>query len=228
MNLLKRDKTTWPDSSADPLTFEGFAGPHGRMLNTVGVYRRGFLMSVVLNAFLGGSVIWLATQAPAVETVAVVFDPYGRIENVVGATGFEPDERMVGHWVLKYIECVRGVSSDRVLLRRCLVEVNDMTTDRGREMVRKAFEADPWGLPSQIPENRVRQVDRIRVMPPTEHGSATYTATWREQDWEHGRLVETRDMWGAVALTRRPGENVEAVKRNPLGLWVDSIRWQEN
>jgi type IV secretory pathway TrbF-like protein len=188
------------------------------------------ISTTAIAVCLAGSTIYFANQQARVEVAVVVQDPYGRIENVVAANGFQPDERVKGHLVLKYIEAVRSVSSDRVRLRADLMTMETMTTPQGIAVLAKGFEADEWGFPSQIPANRVRQVERVSVFPPKD-GSSTFTAMWREKLWEGGRLVEENDMRGSVSLTTTEGKDartLEAIKRNPTGLWVDSFRWEKN
>lgn len=214
--------------SADAMSYRQFAGPGGQVFTAYRWARSVAIATTALSVCLAGSTIYFAGQQAEVQTAVVVVDPHGRIEDVVAAAGFEPDERVKGYLVAQYIERARSISSDRIRQQSDLVAVDAMTTPQGAAIMAKAYADDAWGLPSQNPENRVRQVIGIGVFPPADGGS-TFTAVWRERLWEGGRLVDDVNMRGSIVLKRLDGDNarsIDAIKRNPTGLWVDGFRWE--
>lgn len=229
-NPFKRATPPKWRATAETPSYKQFAGPAGQAFTAFRWARNVAITTTALAVCFMGSTIYFANQQVRVETAVVVLDPYGRIENVVAASGFVPDERVKGHLVLKYIEAARSISSDRVRLRTDLQLVESMTTPQGIAVMAKGFEADAWGIPSLAPENRVRQVDNIKVFPPSD-GSLTFTAMWRERQWEGGRLADETNMRGTITLKNAVGEgprDIEAIKRNPTGLWVDGFKWESN
>lgn len=215
--------------SSEAPSYKQFAGPAGQVFTAFRWARNVAITTTALSVFLGGSTVYFANQQAKVETAVVVLDPYGRVEDVVAASGFVPDERVKGHLVMNYIKAWRSISSDRVRLRNDLALAESMTTPQGLASISKSFSEDDWGVPSVAPENRVRQVDNMDVFPPAD-GSATFTAVWRERLWEGGRLVEPRNMRGTVTLKKaeETPRDIEAIKRNPTGLWVDGFSWEQN
>lgn len=219
----------WKSEEPAP-SFKGFAGPHGQAFTAFRWARNIAIGTTALSFILAGSTVYFAQKQAEVQTAVVVVDPYGRIEDVVAATGFRPDERIKGHLVLKYIEAARSISSDRVRLRSDLGLVERMTTAQGIAVLSQGYTADAWGVPSATPENRFRQVENIQVFPPKD-GSETYNAMWTERLWEGGRLVEAVQMRGTVSLSnpdRHANRSIDEIKRNPTGLWVDSFKWESN
>lgn len=216
-------------ASAEVPSYQQFAGRHGIAFTGFRWARNIAIATTATSLVLAASTFYFANQQARVETAVVVLDPYGRIQDVIAATGFNPDERVKGHLIANYIKAARTISSDRVKLRDDLLLVESMTTQQGAAILADGYTGDPWGVPSMVPANKIRQVEGVKVFPPAGENS-TYTAVWHETLWENGRAIDKLNMRGTVVLTKvhsKTQMNMDAVKRNPTGLWVDSFAWRE-
>lgn len=218
----------WKPTGETP-TYRQFAGPHGAAFTAFKWARNIAIAEAFAVAVLASSTVYFANQQARVETAAVVLRDTGKIEDVVAAAGFSPDERVKGHQVLEYIERFRSVPTDRVRLKKDLMKVEAQSTSRALSAIAKRFQDDPWGPPYMIPENRNREVLGSNVFPPSD-GSDTFNATWTERRWQDGRYTDVK-MRGTVVLKRMSAKeterDIEAIKKNPTNLWVDGFKWEE-
>lgn len=229
------ERTTLPDWGPPPwddgLSAEGeaamqaYAGVVGRAFSSARAWRLGFAASAAANLGLAGIVGWLAVHEAPIQAFAVVQDPNGRIEDVVKAGGWAPDERVIGQRVGEWIEWTRSVSPDRTAMRRDWERALAMVTPRGKAALAGLYRDDPDGEPATWRASEARLVDDLSVLPLT---ADSYEITWRERDFDYSSQTAQRRMRATVTVRRiEPGDDPAAFRANPLGAFVDAVRWQQ-
>ena len=58
--------------------------------------------------------------------------------------------------------------------------------------------------------------------------AAAVQVRWLERTFEGGALKETKRRTGLVSIISTPPKTAEAVRKNPLGIYVHSFNWSQD
>jgi type IV secretion system protein VirB5 len=53
----------------------------------------------------------------------------------------------------------------------------------------------------------------------------SFQVKWTESEYDRGNLAGTSHWTAILSVVRRPPPSADALRRNPLGLYVDAIDW---
>jgi type IV secretion system protein VirB5 len=174
---------------------------------------------LALSTGLASGLVWQSLQSRVVPYVVEV-DRLGEARAVAPAesqTG--PTDAQIAWQLAHFIENVRSVSLDPVLMRRAWLQAYDFTTRRGAQFLNSyARAADPFGAAG----DRTVSVQVTSVVRASER---SFQVKWRESAFVRGADAG-QSQWTAILtiVAHRP-ENADALRKNPLGLFVDAIDW---
>ena len=177
------------------------------------------LGGLALSAGLAAGLLWQSAHSRVTPYVVEV-DKLGEARSVApAALDYEPTDPQIAWMLGRFITWVRGVSLDPVLMRERWLSAYDFVTDRGaRALNAHARASDPFGgagerTVSVAINSIVRASDR------------SFRVEWTERHFERGNPVST-DRWTAIlTVVVKTPTSAEALRRNPLGLFVDAIDW---
>jgi type IV secretory pathway TrbF-like protein len=175
--------------------------------------------SLFLSAGLGGGILWQSTQSRVVPYVVEV-DHLGEARAISEAeAGYHPTDPQIAWHLARFITDVRAVSLDPVVVRERWLEAYAHTTRRGAQFLSDyARAADPF---SQLGEHTVS----VQVTSVVRASDRSFQVKWIETAFARG--AETgRSHWTAIlTVIVKPPTSAEALRKNPLGLYVDAIDW---
>ena len=122
----------------------------------------------------------------------------------------------VGYLLSRFVENVRSLSSDAVVVRARWLDALNYTTPSAAKMLNDA--ARNSHLFIQIGAQPI-MVDILSMM---RRSDDLYEVRWRERTFEGGRLVRTDNFLGTLAVVIRPPQRGSS---NPFGLYVDHFTW---
>ena len=168
---------------------------------------------------MGSALVWQSLQSRVVPYVVEV-DQLGEARAVNEAdVARTPSDPQIAWHLARFIQCVRGVSLDPVLMRRDWLSAYDFASQRGaRFLDGYAREADPFANLGQH-SNSVQVTSVVRA------SDQSFQVKWIETAYERGAKAGTSH-WTAILtiLTRLP-RSADVLRRNPLGIYVDAIDW---
>ena len=179
----------------------------------------GLLFALVLST---GALVWRSLQS-AVTPYVVEVGSDGAVRSVAPATGaYDPSDAQIAHHLAGFIQNVRALSIDPVVVRQNWMHAYDMVTDRAAATLNAyARENDPFADVGR----RSRSVDVVSVVRMTE---TTFQARWLEKTYENGALTGARRFTGHFTLIQDMPRDAETLRANPLGIYIHSLNWGED
>ena len=174
---------------------------------------------LTLSAALSGGLLWQSMQSRVVPYVVEV-DALGEARAVTPAEAeYRPTDPQIAWHLGRFITNVRSISLDPVLMRQNWLSAYDFVTERGALFLGEyARSAKPFA------EVGTRTVS-VQVTSIVRASDRSFQVNWSEAAYERGSLAGT-SRWTAILsiVVRAPG-TAEALRKNPLGLYVDAIDW---
>lgn len=185
-------------------------------------WRLAALGSLAITAAAVGGLIWQSSRS-IVTPYVVEVDTAGAARAVGPAIEpYNPTDAQIAHHLAAFIRNVRSVSIDPVIVRENWLKAYDYTTDRGALALNDyAREHDPF---AEIGRRSVN-VDVASVVRASKD---SFEIRWTETTYASGQF-ERRDRFTAhLTVVISPPRNVEALHKNPLGLFVHGINWSQD
>jgi type IV secretion system protein VirB5 len=182
-------------------------------------WRRMALGLLLANAGLAGGLVWIAVHGGVTPWVVEV-DKLGEARAAAPADqGYRPTDPMIAWTLARFVEDVRSISADPVLVRRNWLRAYAFTDDAGAAALSDhARQADPFGQIGRF-QVAVEVTSVVRASP------TSFRLAWIELRYAAGQLVATERWSGILTLVLRPPRAAEALRANPLGVFVSSIAW---
>ena len=169
-------------------------------------------------ALLGG-LVWLLRSGSAVPYV-VELDRNGGVRSVGPLQDqYRPSDAQIAFHLARFVEHVRGLSIDPVVVRGNWLKAYDYVTDKAALTLNEhARDADPFARVGQ------RSV-AVEVTSVVRASDSSFQLRWLERVFEGGATRETRALTGIFTIVLSPPRTAEAIRKNPLGIYVHAFNW---
>ena len=177
--------------------------------------------SLFLTAGTAAALFYQSLNGTVVPWVVTV-DEHGEARAEGPATAeYNPTDPQIAFHLARFIENVRSVAADPIIVRKNWLSAYDYVTDKGALALNDfARENDPF---AQIGERQIA-IDVSSVIRASDN---SFRITWSERIYENGQLVQT-ERWSAIAtLVIQTPRNAEALRKNPLGVFVHALNWSK-
>ncbi|MBB3810089.1 conjugal transfer protein TrbF [Pseudochelatococcus contaminans] len=223
MNIFKRP-TTHYGKTPEPVTpYQKAAQIWDERIGSARVQARNWrymaFACLILSAGFASALAWQSTRGTIVPWV-VEIDRHGEARAVEAATAdFRPTDPQVAWHLARFIEQVRGLPSDPIVVRQNWLRAYEFTTDRGAVALNDYARAND-------PFTRVgREQVSVEVSSVIRASPDSFRIAWTEQRYENGQLAGT-ERWTAIFTTViQPPRTTERLRANPLGIYVNAINW---
>lgn len=177
------------------------------------------LGGLFLSGGLASALLWQSLQSRVVPYVVEV-DRLGEARAVAPAdVAYQPSDPQIAWHLGRFIEQVRSVSLDPVLMRRDWLAAYDFTTRRGAQYLGDyARTANPFG---GVGERMVS----VQITSVVRASDRSFQVKWAETTFERGSQTGSTRWTGILTVLTRPPTSADALRKNPLGLYVDAIDW---
>lgn len=184
-------------------------------------WRLAFFSSTALSGGLAAGLIWQSLHGTIVPWVVQV-DKLGEAQVVAPAeAGYRPTDPQIAFHLARFIEQVRGVAADPIVVRQNWLRAYDFTTDKGAMALNDyARTNDPFANVGKV-QVAVDVLSVIRASP------NSFRIAWTERRYQDGSLAST-ERWSAIlTIVVQPPRTPDALRKNPLGLFVNAISWSK-
>lgn len=175
--------------------------------------------SLLLSSGLAAGLVWRSTQSSVVPWV-VEIDRLGQAQAVGPADStYQPGDPQIAFHLARFIEKVRSLPSDAIVLRQDWLRAYDFTTDRGAAALNDyARSNDPFAKlgTTQI---AVEISSVIRASP------ASFRVAWIERRYDNGQLATTERWTAILSIVIETPRDSDRLRKNPLGIYVNAIHW---
>ncbi|MCQ9156327.1 conjugal transfer protein TrbF [Acidomonas methanolica] len=177
--------------------------------------------SLLLSAGLGAGLVWQFARGTIVPWVVQV-DRLGQAQVVASATaGYTPTDPQIAWYLARFIEDVRGLSADPVVVRQNWLRAYDFTMISGAQALNDyARLNDPF---SRIGHEQV-EVDIASVI---RASPGSFRVAWTERHYHDGAFAGTERWTAIVSVVLRRPRDVDHLRKNPLGIYVSAINWSK-
>jgi type IV secretion system protein VirB5 len=228
MNAMRfRRSTLRYGASPDPVTpYQKAAQVWDQRIGTARAQARNWrlfaLGCLVVALLLSIGLIWLGRSGTAVPFVVEV-DRNGAVRAVAAATeSYRPSDAQIAYHLARFIENVRSLSIDPVVVRQNWLSAYDYATDRAAVTLNEyAREHDPFAGIGRISV-------AVEIASVVRASDTSFQVRWLERAFENGAVKDARRFTAILSIVITPPRTAEAVRKNPLGIYVHAHNWSQD
>jgi type IV secretion system protein TrbF len=225
MNPFRRPSVRYGRTSAPETPYQKAAQVWDERIGSARVQARNWRLiafgNLALAAGLAAALVWQATRGTIVPWVVQV-DKLGEAQVVAPASAdYRPSDAQIAWHLAQFIEQVRSVGVDPIILRQNWLKAYDFVTDRGALALNDyARTNDPFARIGKA-QVAVDVSSVIRASPDS------FRIAWVERRYENDSLAGT-DRWTAiVTVAIATPHDADRLRKNPLGVFVHAINWSK-
>ncbi|MEP2726013.1 conjugal transfer protein TrbF [Roseibium sp.] len=184
-------------------------------------WRYAFFGALGLSAALTGGLVWQNARGTIVPWVVEV-DKLGEARSVAPAdAAFRPTDPQIAFHIARFIENVRSIPDDAIVVRENWLRAYDFASDRGALALNEYARAnDPFAVVG-------REQVAVEVTSVIRASAKSFRVAWVERRYRDGALAETSRWTAILGIAVQPPRDPDALTRNPLGIFVTSINWSK-
>ena len=174
---------------------------------------------LALSAGLSAALAWQSTRSSVVPYVVEV-DNLGAAQAVAPALAeYRPTDPQIAWHLARFVEHVRQVPADPIVLRQNWLRAYDFATDRGAVALNDyARVNDPF---AQVGDTQIS----VEVSSVIRASETSFRVAWIERRYENGQLATTERWTAILTVVIQPPRDAERLRANPLGVYVHAINW---
>ncbi|ESX87107.1 MULTISPECIES: conjugal transfer protein TrbF [unclassified Mesorhizobium] len=176
---------------------------------------------LALAAGFSAALIWQSAKGSIVPWVVQV-DRLGQAQAVGPAIGdYQPSDPQIAFYLAHFIEQVRSIPADPVIVRQNWLRAYDFATKSGALALNDYARAnDPF---TKVGKQQVA-VDVSSVI---RASPASFRIAWIERRYQDGSLAST-ERWSAIlTIVMQPPRDADTLRKNPLGIYINAINWSK-
>jgi len=177
--------------------------------------------SLALSIGLSAALVWQSTNGSIVPWVVQV-DRLGQAQAVAPATAdYQPNDPQIAFYLARFIEQVRSIPADAIIVRQNWLRAYDFTTQAGALALSDYARANDPFVKVGKQQVAVEVSSVIRASP------SSFRISWIERRYQDGALAST-ERWSAIlTVTVQPPRDADTLRKNPLGIYVNAINWSK-
>ena len=223
MSLFKRP-TTHYGKSPEPVTpYQKAAQVWDDRIGSARVQARNWRAmafgSLILSAGFATALVLQSARGTVVPWVVQV-DRFGQAQSVAPAVAdYRPTDPQIAFHLGRFIEQVRAIPADAIIVRQNWLRAYEWTTDRGAAALKDYARAnDPFTKVG-------RQQIAVEVSSVIRASPDSFRVAWTERRYENGQLATTERWTAILTIVIQPPRDAERLRANPLGIYVNAINW---
>lgn len=223
MSLFKRPATHYGKTPQPETPYQKAAQVWDERIGSARVQARNWRFmafgSLILSAGFAIALVWQSTRGTVVPWVVQV-DKLGQAQTVAAATAdYRPTDPQVAWHLARFIEQVRSIPADPIIVRQNWLRAYDWTTDRGATALNDyARSNDPF---TKVGKQQVA----VEVSSVIRASPDSFRVAWVERRYENGQLSTTERWTAILTIVIQTPRDAERLKSNPLGIYVNAISW---
>ncbi|MFG1372995.1 conjugal transfer protein TrbF [Xanthobacter oligotrophicus] len=177
--------------------------------------------SLILSAGLSGALVWQSANGSIVPWVVQV-DKLGQTQAIAPAVAdYRPTDPQIAWHLARFIEQVRSIPSDAIIVRQNWLRAYEFTTDRGAMALNDyARVNDPF---TKVGKQQIA----VEVSSVIRASPDSFRVAWVERRYQDGSLASTERWTAILTIAVAPPRDAEKLRANPLGIYVNAINWSK-
>ena len=223
MSFFKRPGTHYGKTPEPETPYQRAAQVWDERIGSARVQARNWrLMAfgcLILTAAFAAALVWQSARGTVVPWVVQV-DDLGQAQAVAPAQAdYRPTDPQVAWHLARFIEQVRSIPADAIVVRQNWLRAYEFTTDRGAAALNDYARAnDPFTKVG-------RQQIAVEVSSVIRASPDSFRVAWTERHYENGQLSATQRWTAILTIVIQTPRDAERLRANPLGIYVNAITW---
>jgi type IV secretion system protein TrbF len=184
-------------------------------------WRLAFFGALGLSSALAAGLVWQSARGTITPWIVQV-DKLGQAQAVAPATtDYQPTDPQIAWHLARFVQEVRSVPADPVVLRQNWLDAYNYVTDKGALALNDyARTSDPF---SKVGKSQV-SVDVASVIRASDN---SFRIEWIERHYVDSALAST-ERWSAIlTIVLQTPADADRLKKNPLGVYVHALNWSK-
>ena len=223
MSIFKRSATHYGKTPEPETPYQRAAQVWDERIGSARVQARNWRLmafgSLILSAGFASTLVWQSARGTVVPWVVQV-DNLGQAQTVAPANAdYRPTDPQIAFHLGRFIEQVRAIPADAIIVRQNWLRAYEWTTDRGAAALNDYARAnDPFAKVG-------RQQVAVEVSSVIRASPNSFRVAWTERHFENGQLSSTERWTAILTIVIQPPRDAERLRANPLGIYVNAISW---
>ncbi|MFG1412013.1 conjugal transfer protein TrbF [Tardiphaga sp. 862_B3_N4_1] len=177
--------------------------------------------SLILSAGFAAALVWQSARGTIVPWVVQV-DRLGQSQAIAPAVAdYRPTDPQVAWHLARFVEQVRSIPADAIIVRQNWLRAYDFTTDRGAMALNDyARTNDPF---TKVGKQQIA-VDVSSVI---RASPDSFRVAWVQRTYQDGSLASTERWTAILTIVVQSPRDAEKLRANPLGIYVNAINWSK-
>jgi type IV secretion system protein VirB5 len=177
--------------------------------------------SLLLSAGLAGGLIWQSARGTVVPWVVQV-DKLGEARAVAPAqVDYQPADPQIAWYLARFIEDVRSLSADPIVVRQNWLRAYDFTATAGAAALNDYARADDPFAKVGKQQIAVDVSSVIRASP------SSFRIAWVQRRYQDSALAATERWTAILSVEIQTPHDADRLTKNPLGIYVTAINWSK-
>src|SRR5690606_1438163 len=223
MSIFKRPATHYGKTPEPETPYQRAAQVWDERIGSARVQARNWRLmafgSLILSVGFASALVWQSARGTVVPWVVQV-DNLGQAQTVAPANAdYRPTDPQIAFHLGRFIEQVRAIPADAIIVRQNWLRAYEWTTDRGAAALNDYARAnDPFTKVG-------RQQIAVEVSSVIRASPNSFRVAWTERHFENGQLSATERWTAILTIVIQPPRDAERLRANPLGIYVNAISW---
>ncbi len=184
-------------------------------------WRLAALLSIAATSGLAGALVVQSARGTVTPWIVEVDREGEAVAVGPAAAGARPDDAQIAWHLGRFIEQVRSISADPVVVRDNWLRAYAYATEAGAQALSDhARRNDPFAEIGRV-QVGVEISSVIRASPDS------FRVAWTERRYVDGQLADTSRWTAILTVAIQPPDTAEALRRNPLGVHVKALNWSK-
>jgi type IV secretion system protein VirB5 len=175
--------------------------------------------ALLMSTGLAAGLVWQSARGTVVPWVVQV-DRLGQAQAVAPAVAdYRPTDPQIAWHLARFIEQVRRIPADAVVLRSDWLDAYKFVTDKGALALNDyARTSDPF---AKVGKTQIA----VEVASVVRASNSSFRIAWVERQYVDNALAAT-ERWSAIlTVVVQPPTDSERLRGNPLGIYVHAFNW---
>jgi type IV secretory pathway TrbF-like protein len=184
-------------------------------------WRLAFFAALVMSGGLATGLVWQSARGTVTPWVVQV-DKLGQAQTVAPATAdYRPTDPQIAWHLAHFVEEVRSIPADPVVLRQNWLDAYNYVTDKGALALNDfARTSDPF---TKIGKEQVA----VEISSVIRASDDSFRVAWIERHYVDDALAST-ERWSAIlTIVVQTPTDADRLKKNPLGVYVHALNWSK-
>ena len=176
---------------------------------------------LLLLMIVTGGYIWISAQSRVTPYVVEV-NKLGQATAVApAASDYRPSDPQIAWYLAHFIQEVRGIPADPIVLRQNWLDAYNYVTDKG------ALALNDYARVSDPFTKTGKEQVAVEVSSVIRASDDSFRVAWVERHYVDDALASTERWSAIVTIAIQTPSDADRLKKNPLGIYVHALNWSK-